>query len=178
MNFKTTENFGTHLNQLNGKTVEKIFQVDYNGDDRYNDSYLPWLFFITFLEFNHFLEIEGDFDGEHIKINLCNNSELTEKLKKYNLPDLPDCWRIYDTIKDEKLGQLLGQKINFIEYGIDKDEITLNGTKFIGQKNVFHFITFHCENLKLTIVESLGLGISDNPDIKFMLEEVFDRYKT
>ena len=110
MNFQLNKNLGNWLAQLNDKTVDKIFQVDYNGVERIEDSYLPWLFFITFTDFGKYLEIEGDFDGEHIKINLYDNSQLNNRLKENNLPDEPDLWRVYDTEKHETLGQLLGQK--------------------------------------------------------------------
>jgi hypothetical protein len=178
MNFQLNKNLGNWLTQLNGKTVGKIFQVDYNRIDRHEDSYLPWLFFIIFTDFDKFLEIEGDFDGDHIKINLYDNSELDKKLKENNLADQPDLWRVYDTEKQEKLGRLLEQKIEFIEYGIDKDEFEIDGTKIKGQKDVFDFIAFNCESLKLTIFESSGLGVSDDSEVKLMFEDSFDRYET
>ncbi len=65
MDFQLNKNLGKWRTQVNGKTVDKIFQVDFNKD-RYEDIYLPWLFFITFVDFNKFLEIEGDFDGDHV----------------------------------------------------------------------------------------------------------------
>ena len=178
MNFElNNKNLGNWLTQLNGKTVNKIYQVDFNND-RLNDIYLPWLFFITFTDLDKFLEIEGDFDGDHIRINLFDNSELDNKIKENNLPDLPDCWRVYDTTKDEKVGRLLGRKIEFIEYGIDKDEFKINGTKLKGQKDVFDFIRFNCESLILTIFESSGLGVSDDPKVKLDFEETFEVFGT
>lgn len=107
--------------------------MDFNKE-RHEDIYLPWLFFITFADSDKFLEIEGDFDGDHIKINLFDKSELDKKIKQYNLPDEPDSWRVYNTDEDVTLGQLIGQKIDFIEYGIDKDEFEINGTKIKGKK--------------------------------------------
>jgi hypothetical protein len=179
MNFQLNKNLGNWLTQLNGKTVEKIYQVDFN-QDRHEDIYLPWLFFITFSDFDRFLEIEGDFDGDHIRINLNDNSELDKKLKENNLPDEPDLWRVYETHKDETLGRLLGQKIEFIEYGIDKDEFEINGTKIKGQKDVFNFIRFNCETLNLTIFEgsATGLGVSDDKNVKLNFEETFEKYDT
>jgi len=106
MNFQLNKNLGNWLKQLNGKTVDKIFQVDFNKE-RNEDIYLPWLFFIIFTDFDKFLEIEGDFDGDHIRINLYDNSELDKKLKENNLPNEPDLWRVYETNKDETLGQFL-----------------------------------------------------------------------
>ena len=178
MDFQQNNNLGNWLTQLNGKTVDRIYQVDYNGEDRHQDSYLPWLFYLTFFELDRFLEIEGDFDGDHIRINLFDISELDNKLKDNNLPDLPDCWRVYDTNKEEKVGQLLGQKIEFVEYGIDKDEFEINGTIIKGQKDVFNFIRFNCEKLSLTIFEGSGLGVSDDPKVKLDFEETFDSYDT
>jgi hypothetical protein len=135
-------------------------------------------FLLTFIAFDEFLEIEGDFDGEHIKINLYDNSQLDKKLKENNLTDEPDLWRIFDTKKDETIGRLLEKKIEYIEYGIDKDEFEVNGTIIIGQKDVFDFITFNCVNLKLTIFESSGLGVSIDPDIVLMFAKTVDRYDT
>lgn len=179
MNFQLNKNLGNWLTQLNGKTVDKIYQVDFNKD-RHEDIYLPWLFFITFSDFDRFLEIEGDFDGDHIRINLYDNSELVSKLKENNLPDEPDCWRVYDTEQNETVGRLLGQKIKFIDYGIDKDELEINGTKIKGQKDVFNFIRFNCEKLNLTIFEgsATGLGVSDHPIAKLNFEETFNKYDT
>lgn len=141
---------------------------------------MPWLFFIIFTDFDKFLEIEGDFDGDHIRINLYDNSELDKKLKENNLPDEPDLWCVYETNKDEKLARLLGQKIEFIEYGIDKDEFEINGTKIKGQKDVFNFIRFNCETLNLTIFEgsATGLEVSDDKNIKLNFEETFEKYDT
>jgi hypothetical protein len=179
MNFQLKNNLGNWLTQLNGKTVDKIFQVDFNKD-RNEDIYLPWLFFITFFDFDKFLEIEGDFDGDHIRINLCDNSELDKKLKENNLPGEPDLWRVYETKKDETLGRLLGQKIEFVDYGIDKDEFEINGTLIKGQKDVFTFVRFNCNNLNLAIFEgsATGLGVSDDKNMKFNFEETFDKYDT
>jgi hypothetical protein len=179
MNFQLNKNLGNWLTQLNGKTVDKIYQVDFNKD-RHEDIYLPWLFFITFSDFDRFLEIEGDFDGDHIRINLYDNSELDSKLEENNLPDEPDCWRVYDTEQNETVGRLLGQKIKFIEYGIDKDEFEINGTQIKGQKDVFNFIRFNCEKLNLTIFEgsATGLGVSDDSIAKLNFEETFEKYDT
>jgi hypothetical protein len=164
---------------LNGKTVDKIYQVDFNKD-RHDDIYLPWLFFITFIDIDRFLEIEGDFDGEHIGINFYDNSELNNRLKENNLPEEPDCWRVYDTEPNEILGLLLGQKIEFIEYGIDKDEFEINGKLIKGQKDVFQFIRFICKNLNLTIFEgsATGLEVSNDPEMKLYFEDIFDKYDT
>jgi hypothetical protein len=170
---------GNWLTQLNGKTVDKIFQVDFNKD-RNEDIYLPWLFFITFTDFDKFLDIEGDFDGDHIRINLFDKSELDKKLIENNLSNEPDLWSVYETNKDETLGNLLGQKIEFIEYGIDKDEFEINGTKIKGQKDVFNFIRFNCDKHNVTIFEgsATGLGVSDDKNVKLNSEETFDKHDT
>ena len=179
MNFQLNKNLGIWLTELNGKTVDKIYQVDFKKG-RHEDIYLPWLFFITFFDLDKFLEIEGDFDGDHIRINLYENSELDKKLKENNLPDEPNNWRVYDTKQDEKLGLLIERKIKFIEYGIDKDEFEINGTPIKGQKEVFNFIRFNCDKLSLTIFEgsATGLGVSDDPKVKLNFEETFDNYDT
>ncbi|MCH5716423.1 hypothetical protein [Niabella hibiscisoli] len=69
MNFQLNQNLGNWLASLNGKIVSKIYQVDYN-EKRHEDDYLPWLFLITFANHYQFLQIEGDLDAEHIKIDL------------------------------------------------------------------------------------------------------------
>ncbi|WP_027003517.1 hypothetical protein [Hugenholtzia roseola] len=167
------------LKELNGKTVDKIYQVDFN-ENRQEDFYLPWLFFVTFIDFGKFLEIEGDFDGERIKVNLYDNSQLDNKIKENNLIDLPDCWRVYDTKQDEMIGQFLGQRIEFVEYGIDKKEFEIDKIKIEGQENIFNFIRFNCEKINLTIFEgsATGLGVSDDPNVKLNFEETFDKYDT
>lgn len=179
MDFELNKNLGKWLTQLNGKTVDKAYQVDFYKD-RHEDDYLPWLFFITFTDFDRLLEIEGDFDGDHIKITLYNISELDKKLKEYNHTDEPYLWRVYDTKKDEKLGLLIGQKIEFIEYGIDKDEFEINGTLIKGQKDFFTYVRFNCHNLNLSIFEgsATGLGVSDDKNVKFNFEETFEKYDT
>lgn len=179
MNFQINNNLGSWLKRLNGKTVDKIYQVDFNKE-RYEDNYLPWLIFFTFSEFNYFLEIEGDFDGDHVRISLFDNSELENKLKQNYLPNEPDLWQIYDTKLDEKLGLLLEKKIDFIEYGIDKDEFEINGLKIKGQKDVFNFIRFNCYKTYLTIFEgsATGLDISDDPNLRLNFENTFDFYNT
>ena len=179
MNFQLNGEIGNWLNKLNGKTVGKIYQVDFNKD-RHNDDYLPWIFFITFSDFDYFLEIEGDFDGNHLKINLCENLLLSNKLKEYNQANEPDLWQVYETKLDETLGKLLSQKIEFIEFGIDKDEFEINGTKVKGQKEYFNFIRFNSGNLNLTIFEGslTGLGVSDNKHVKLNFEETFEIYTT
>jgi len=179
MNFQLNEKIGNWLNQLNGKTVYKIYQVDFNKD-RHNDDYLPWLFFITFSDFDYFLEIEGDFDGSHLKINLFENSRLDNRLKESNLPDEPDLWRVYETKPDEILGRLLKQKIEFVEFGINKDEFEISGTNIKGQKEYFNFIRLNCGNLNLTIFEGsvTGLGVSDNKHVKLNFEETFEIFNT
>src|SRR5688572_1194493 len=139
MSFQNVEsNLGSFLSQLIGKTVAKIFYVDYKGE-KDEDFYLPWLIFITVEGFDKFLEIEGDFDGEHIKINLFDLSRLAKKLEENDFPDEPDLWRVYEVRKTETLGKLLDQKILSCSYGIDKDEFWINGIKSTGQKDVFKF---------------------------------------
>ena len=109
MNSSPNINLDNWLTQLNGKTVDKIFQVDFNND-RHEDIYLPWLFFITFSDLNKFLEIEGDFDGNHIRINLYDVSELDQKLKDNNLLNEPDLWRVYDPEKTKRLENFWDKK--------------------------------------------------------------------
>lgn len=179
MNFQLNGYLGNWLSQLNGKRIDKIFQVDFN-EGRNEDIYLPWLFFITFYDFEMFLEIEGDFNGSHIKINLFEISKLDKKIKSNNLSEESYCWRVYDTEKVEVLGKLIGQKIEFIEYGIDKNEFEINGILCKGEKEFFNFIRFNCEEISITIFEgsATGLGVSDDINCKLELEETFETFNT
>ncbi len=180
MNFElNNRNLGNWLSQLNGKTVNKIFQVDYNNHRR-EDIYLPWLFFITFTDFEKLLKIEGDFDGSHIRIDLEDISLLEQRFEENNFPNDPDLWRVYLTSPEEKLYRFSGQKINFIEYGIDKDEFVINGTITKGQKDVFSFIKFHCEELSFIIFEgsTTGLDISNDSNLKIGFEKTFEVFNT
>lgn len=179
MDFLPDKNLGNWLKALNGKTVEKIYQLDFNKD-RELDIHLPWMFLIIFKDLDKFLEIEGDFDGDHIRINLYENSELDRKLKVSDLPNEPDLWSIYDTKQDETLGQLLGRDIESIEFGIDKDEFEIKGYLIKGQKDVFKFIRFNCKNLSITIFDgsATGLGVSDDLNVKLNFEDTFERYDT
>ncbi len=73
------------LNQIIGQTVESVYQVDFNEN---RDTHLPSLLFITFERFDKYLEIEGGFDGDHIKLDLNALSELNSKLKENELEGL------------------------------------------------------------------------------------------
>ena len=174
MNTKLKSN--NFINQIVGKTVDKIYRVDFN-ENKDNDDYLPWTFFITFSEFDMFMEIEGDFDGDHIKINLNQLSELKQKLKKNDLRNEPDLWQVYEIKENENLGELINKPILKCEYGIEKDEFTINENKLKGQKEVFTFIRFYYEKSFLTIFEGgCGLSVSDDKNIKLNFEETFDKY--
>lgn len=167
------------LSIFNGKIIDKIYQVDFN-ENRNDDIYLPWLFFITFLKSNFFLEIEGDLDGGHLRVNYYNNSELKIKLKNNNFPTEPDLWKVYETNKFEILGQLLGKTVNFIEYGIEKKLFTINESLVIGNPKLLNFIRFNCNTLEISVFEgsATGLGVSDDSNYKFNFEDTFDIYKT
>ncbi|MGN7783855.1 hypothetical protein ACTJIJ_04990 [Niabella sp. 22666] len=177
MNFQLNQNLGSWLASLNGKTVSKIYQVDYN-EKRYEDDYLPWLFLITFANHDQFLQIEGDLDAEHIKIDLFEIGLLESRLHDYNLAEEPHLWEVYPTAKDETLGQLIDKQIERIEYGIDKDEYEISGAFMRGEKDVFTFIRFHCVNTTITIFEAMGLGVSDDPSYELSFKDSFDTFST
>jgi hypothetical protein len=180
MKIEPNQNHANWLSELNGKMVDKIFQVDYNFVDRDKDIYLPWLFFITFSDFDAFLEIEGDFDGVHICANLFEMAALDAKITENHYPNDPLLWQVYDTNAAETLGKLLGQKMDFIEYGIPKEAFEMSDNLVDDEKSFFHFIRFHCPNAILTIQEgyATGLGVSDDPKIRLNFEETFDIYNT
>jgi hypothetical protein len=162
--------------QIIGRTVDKIYQVDYN-DNRDRDYYEPWIFWITFKEYDKYIKIEGDFDGEHIKINQANISELQKELNKNDLSKEPNLWQVYKVEEKEKFGELLNKSILKCEFGIDKDEITINEHKVKGQKDVFTFFRFYYGKSFLTIFESgCGLTVSNDKNIKLDFEETFDKY--
>ncbi|WP_114790419.1 hypothetical protein U0035_14165 [Niabella yanshanensis] len=87
MNFQLNHNLGNWLAGLNGKTVSNIYQVNYN-ENRKEDHCLPWLCMITFTDHDQFLQIEGDFDGDHIKIDLFEMGVLENRLREYNLTNV------------------------------------------------------------------------------------------
>lgn len=96
------------------------------------------------------------------------------------MPNVPDMWQVYETESNEILGRLLRQKIDFIEFGVDKDEFEINRTKMKGQKEYFNFIRFISDNLNMTIFEgsATGLGVSDQTDLKLNFEDTFEIFKT
>lgn len=155
------------LADIKGKTIENIWQVDYN-DNRHSDDYLPWLLFITFKSEDRFLTIEGDFDGDHIRLMTHPITEIEKHKMAQHFPGEPNLWQVYDTAEDETLHGLIGQTILSIEYGIDKNKFEINGHKMDGSKDLYRFICFHTGVLKISIFESLGLGITDGkPDLPF-----------
>ncbi len=172
MSLESNTNLGNWLAELNGKTVDQVFQVDFNNY-RNEDDYLPWLFLITFYDLNKFLEIQGDFDGEHIGMVLRDISGLDQKLKDNDLSDYPDLWRVYETSLDETIGKILGKQIKFVEYGIDKAVLDLIGTTVSEQQPIYYFLRLYFEATVLTIFEghATGLGVSDDPYVQLNLEE-------
>jgi hypothetical protein len=176
MNFLQNTNLGDWLSQLNNKVVQEIYQVDY-CEDRHDDIYLPWIFIMTFLNFNKYLEIEGDLDGSHIKINLIDRNQLSSRLESTELNN--DYWKVFDVSNDEILGKIIDKSIDFVEYGIDKNEYEINGIKCKGEKDVFTFVKFHCKKHVFTIFEGgCGLFISNDSDIKLSFGDTFDNYRT
>ncbi|MCH5716424.1 hypothetical protein [Niabella hibiscisoli] len=73
---------------------------------------------------------------------------------------------------------MIDKQIELIEYGIDKDEYEISGTLMKGEKDVFRFIRFYCENTIITVFEAMGLGISDDPFFKLSFSNSFDTYNT
>jgi len=175
MSFELNRTLGAWLTILNNRTIEEIYQVDFT-DDRFNDNHLPWIFFITFNDFDKYLEIEGDFNGDYIKISLADAVELNKKIEENNQPNL---WTVYQTTQADSIWKALGRTVKKIEYGIDKEEFEINGTKIKGQKDVFTFIRFHFDNDSMTIFEGgTGLFCTDDLNVKLNFEETFDKYET
>lgn len=159
------------LTLLNGKTVEKILQVDFN-EARTEDPYRPWLFFLQFSDWDQSLEIEGDLDGDHITLRLLNQEELSKRLAENNLPEEPYLWSVYETSEDEIVYRLIGQRIHFIEYGIDIEDTPDK------QKELFDFITFHCKNLQIAVFDNLGLNVSNVVPLHRPFEDLITRFTT
>jgi len=168
---------GDFLKLIIGKTVEEIYKVDYNNDTE-NDDYLPWLFFIKFIGFDKYLEVEGDFDGDHIKMNLFDNTELNKRMGKNNFKDEPDLWQVYKVKENETIGKLINKPIQECEYGVDKEWSIINGNKSKGVKDVFSFVRFYLDKSEVTIFEGgCGLFVSNDPNVKLNLEYTFDKFK-
>jgi hypothetical protein len=175
MNFEINKTLGTWLTILNNRTIENAYQVDFIND-RLNDDYLPWIFILTFKDLDKYLEIEGDFDGDHIKISIADIGRLKKRIEENIEPNL---WTVYQLDRQEKIGKSIGQTIKRIEYGVDKEAFEINGTRTKGQRDLFTFIRFHFENFFITIFEGgTGLFITDDSNVKLNFEETFDKYDT
>ena len=131
---------------------------------------------MTFKDFDKYLEIEGDFDGDHIKISTADMAGLKKRLEENIEPNL---WTVYKSDRQETAGKVIGQTIMRVEYGVDKDEFEINGTRIKGQKDLFTFIRFHFDDSFVTIFEGgTGLFITDDLNVKLNFEETFDKYDT
>ncbi|WP_396596774.1 hypothetical protein [Dokdonia sp. R86516] len=162
------------LNQIIGQTVESVYQVDFNEN---KDTHLPWLLLITFERFDKYLEIEGGFDGDHIKLDLNALSELNSRLKENDFKDFPDLWQVYEARQTETIGKLIHQSIAKCEYGIDKDEFIINGNIVKGQKDLFTFIRFYYNNNYITVAAgSAELSILDKDHNYLHFKDTFDTY--
>jgi hypothetical protein len=169
-------NPGYFLAELNGKTISEIFRVSIDEQTEYS-----WLIFIAFSDLERFLKIEGDIDGDHIKIGLEPLSSLPEKLWMYEQFDYEGnlLWEPNKVDKAELLGTLLGKKLSKIEYGVDKHEFVVNGNLLKGERDLFTFIRFHLDDLILTIQEGgSGLYISTEFILGHPFEYTFDWYST
>ncbi len=174
MDFELNKGLGTWLTTLNRRTIEEVYQVDFI-EDRLNDGYLPWILILTFKDFDKYLEIEGDFDGDHIKILLADIRGLKKRIEENIEPNL---WTVYKPDK-ENWGRIIGQTVKRIEYGVDKEEFEINGTRTKGQRDLFTFIRFHFGDFFVTVFEGgTGLFITDDSNIKLNFEETFDKYDT
>jgi hypothetical protein len=176
MNFElNNERLGTWLTVLNNRTIEEVYQVDFI-EDRINDGYLPWILILTFRDFDKYVEIEGDFDGDHIKISMADIAGLKRRIEENIEPNL---WTAYKLDGQESFGKIIGQNVRGIEYGIDKEEFEINGTTTKGQRDLFTFIRFHFTDLFITVFEGgTGLFITNDSNVKLNFEETFDKYDT
>jgi hypothetical protein len=177
MNFTLIENLGEWLKKLNELIVSKIYYVDYTSNK--DDSYLPFIYFLLFEKFDYFIKIEGDFDGDHLKLNYFNLSELEEKIIKYDFKNEPDLWCVYDVNQNEKLFKFVGHKIVKVEYGIEKDVFKINGIEQKGEKELITFFRLIFENSQLTFFEGgCGIYACEEKEVKLNFEETFDIYTT
>lgn len=176
MNFQLNQNLGTWLSQFNHQVVESIYKVDYNEGSR-EDDYHPWLFYLTFKNHDRVLRIEGDFDGDHIQLDVYELDELTKKLEENNFKGEPELWGVYPVDEEDKLGLLINKRIERIEYGIDKDEFTIKDETIKGQKNFFTFIRFYTKSGTITVSESMGLFATDDPNFRLNFIDTFDIYE-
>lgn len=178
MNFSKIENIGEWLKKINDLFISKIYFVDYTNQ-KDDDSYLPFIYFLLFKNFDYFIEIEGDFDGEHLKVNYFNISEFENKITEYDLKTESDLWNVTEINQNEKLFKFVENKIVKVEYGIEKDKFEINGIEQKGEKELVTFFRLIFENSQLTFFEGgCGIYVSEEKEIKLNFEETFDIYKT
>ena len=170
LDFKDIESLIDYYQVINGKIVSRIYQVDYNNEPE-KDIYLPWLFYLSFKDFDYFLEIEGDIDGQHLRVNLYETSELEDRLARNNFPGELDLWQVYEVNREEKLGQLLGRKIDSMDFGIDQEIFQFDQVNLV-RKEYISFIRIYCEDITLTIFEGsasyfVDVSIKDLPKTRY-----------
>ena len=178
LDLKDIESLIDYYQVINGKIVSRIYQVDYNNEPE-KDIYLPWLFYLSFKDFDYFLEIEGDIDGQHLRVNLYETSELEDRLARNNFPGELDLWQVYEVNREEKLGQLLGRKIDSMDFGIDQEIFQFDQVNLV-RKEYISFIRIYCENITLTIFEgsATGLEVTDGGNNKMKFSKSVEKYGT
>jgi len=146
--------------QLTGKTIDKIYKA---GMQMGSDQYSAWFFIFTFIEFDKFLEIEGDIDGIHIRIKLTTISELRGRFEKSQSLKDPDLQNSFLVKENEPLGKVIGNTIKKCELGVDREKLMKIKNK---ENNLYSYIRFYFDRFYITVFEGEhGLAISVGPQL-------------
>ncbi|MFN9320381.1 MAG: hypothetical protein ACK58Q_07330 [Chitinophagales bacterium] len=100
--------------------------------------YYTWFIYITFHNYDKFIEIEGDFDGVHIKIELSPLSEIEKKINLYKKSDIQFSWDVHYSNEEEIFNQTINHTISKRDYSIDKGPYKINETFYSGHKELFN----------------------------------------
>ena len=154
---------------LKDKIISSIHFVDYIGDDRQEDYYEPWLIFFTFESYDKFLEIEGDFDGDHIKLKVSNLKQLRHRLDDNQTGH----WRVYESKEWQQIDKLIGKTILELSLAIE-DSYLINEDGIKEQFIAINQVIIATQDESITIYEcGLGLMLSDSPDVDRPYDESF-----
>jgi hypothetical protein len=167
--------FENLLSPYKGKVIKRIYYVDYNYEDCDTDIYKPFIYFIIFRDSTTFLEVIGDFDGDHIKVVNDNLSNLRKKFKENNFPNQPDLWHIFqlDLIKNFK--SIQGEKIVNFQIAFEKSSLENLSQDDEINKDLLIYLSIQFNNNKITFFESLGVDITEKNENSIPLVNLIDK---
>lgn len=153
------------LGQVLEKRVQKIYLVDFE-DNSAEDIYSPWQILVFFDDFDHFLDVEDAYDGDHININLRPCVTTESVLRELTVPGL---WNPSQVELTDSIGQLIGLKITQLLYAIDKTSFSIKGTQYAGNQALFRGIKLIFETRSITVFNN-GVGLFTGVDTPLVPE--------